>query len=86
MKRVLQSPLSLAAFRQIDGWGAQSGAVCLVRYGQKLVFLVGNAALLALAVYKCNAMGLLPTYPSDWLSFACVPPQTEFAFGPSPLA
>ena len=38
------------------------------------MFLVGNGLGLALALYKCQAMGLLPTRPSDWLAFVA-PPQ-----------
>ncbi|RMC08080.1 hypothetical protein DUI87_15111 [Hirundo rustica rustica] len=37
---------------------------------QGLVFLVGNGLGLALALYKCQAMGLLPTRPSDWLALS----------------
>nr|XP_032800630.1 ER membrane protein complex subunit 4 isoform X3 [Petromyzon marinus]XP_032800631.1 ER membrane protein complex subunit 4 isoform X3 [Petromyzon marinus] len=36
---------------------------------QGAVYLVGNVLGLALAVYKCQAMGLLPTHASDWLAF-----------------
>lgn len=36
---------------------------------QKLVYLFGNVVCLALALYKCSAMGLLPTHSSDWLDF-----------------
>lgn len=43
---------------------------------QGLVFLVGNGLGLALALYKCQAMGLLPTRPSDWLAFVA-PPQVR---------
>lgn len=43
---------------------------------QGLVFLVGNGLGLALALYKCQAMGLLPTRPSDWLAFV-TPPQVR---------
>ncbi|NXU67657.1 EMC4 protein, partial [Horornis vulcanius] len=43
---------------------------------QGLVFLVGNGLGLALALYKCQAMGLLPTRPSDWLAFV-TPPQVS---------
>ena len=38
--------------------------------GQKFVFVLGNLANLALAMYKCHGMGLLPTHTSDWLAFA----------------
>nr|CAB3242413.1 ER membrane protein complex subunit 4 [Phallusia mammillata] len=37
---------------------------------QTLVYFLGNCLALGLAVYKCNSMGLLPTYTSDWLAFA----------------
>lgn len=40
---------------------------------QRFVYIVGNLACLALAVYKCQVMGLLPTHASDWLAF--VEPQ-----------
>ena len=40
---------------------------------QRFVYLLGNLAGLALALYKCQVMGLLPTYASDWLAF--VEPQ-----------
>lgn len=40
------------------------------------MFLVGNGLGLALALYKCQAMGLLPTRPSDWLAFV-TPPQVR---------
>ncbi|KAG2462095.1 EMC4 protein, partial [Polypterus senegalus] len=36
---------------------------------QSLVYFVGNLLGLALAVYKCQSMGLLPTHSSDWLAF-----------------
>jgi len=49
-----------AAFKMIEG----DQAVL-----QKLVYMVGNVVCLALAVYKCQTMGLLPTTSSDWLAF-----------------
>lgn len=51
---------------------------------QGLVFLVGNGLGLALALYKCQAMGLLPTRPSDWLAFV-TPPQVRPGTRVSPL-
>ena len=49
------------------------------------MFLVGNGLGLALALYKCQAMGLLPTRPSDWLAFVA-PPQVHPDTGvPPPL-
>ena len=40
---------------------------------QKVVYFLGNLSGIALAMYKCQVMGLLPTHPSDWLAF--VEPQ-----------
>jgi len=45
---------------------------------QKLIFLLGNLANVALAVYKCHSMGLLPTHASDWLAF--VEPQMRLEY------
>ena len=36
---------------------------------QKVVFILANFVGIALAVYKFNSMGLLPTSQSDWLEF-----------------
>ena len=36
---------------------------------QKLVYIACQLALLALAFYKVNSMGLLPNHSSDWLAF-----------------
>ena len=49
--------------------------------GQKLVFILGNLANVALAMYKCHSMGLLPTHVSDWLAFADPIDRAEFAMG-----
>ncbi|XP_073836880.1 ER membrane protein complex subunit 4 [Musca autumnalis] len=46
--------------------------------GQKLVYFLGNLANVAVALYKCNSMGLLPTHASDWLAF--VEPQTRLEY------
>ncbi|XP_055904165.1 ER membrane protein complex subunit 4 [Eupeodes corollae] len=46
--------------------------------GQKLVYFLGNLANVALALYKCQSMGLLPTHASDWLAF--VEPQTRLEY------
>ncbi|XP_037941602.1 ER membrane protein complex subunit 4 [Teleopsis dalmanni] len=46
--------------------------------GQKLVYFLGNLANVALALYKCHSMGLLPTHSSDWLAF--VEPQTRLEY------
>jgi len=49
--------------------------------GQKFVFVLGNLANLALAMYKCHGMGLLPTHASDWLAFADPIKRAEFSIG-----
>lgn len=43
---------------------------------QGLVYLIGNLLGSALAIYKCQSMGLLPTHSSDWLAFI-EPPQVK---------
>jgi len=49
--------------------------------GQKLVYLLGNLACLALALYKCQSMGLLPTHSSDWLAFVEPQQRMEYSDG-----
>uniref|UniRef100_H2Y8I3 ER membrane protein complex subunit 4 n=1 Tax=Ciona savignyi TaxID=51511 RepID=H2Y8I3_CIOSA len=48
---------------------------------QTFLYLLGNCLALALAVYKCNSMGLLPTHASDWLAFADPIQRLEYAGG-----
>lgn len=48
---------------------------------QKLIYLLGNLVNLAIALYKCHSMGLLPTYASDWLAFADPQQRMEYSFG-----
>lgn len=48
---------------------------------QKLAYLAGNLASLALAIYKFHSMGLLPTYTSDWLDFLMNPKRMEYNSG-----
>ncbi len=48
--------------------------------GQKAVFVLGNLANVALAMYKCHSMGLLPTHASDWLAFADPIERAEWAY------
>lgn len=43
---------------------------------QGFVYLIGNLLGSALAIYKCQSMGLLPTHSSDWLAFI-EPPQVK---------
>lgn len=48
---------------------------------QKIVYLFGNLACLALALYKCSSMGLLPTHASDWLDFVEPRQRIEYSGG-----
>ena len=48
--------------------------------GQKIVYVLGNLANVALAMYKCHSMGLLPTHASDWLAFADPIERVEWAY------
>ena len=47
----------------------------------KLVYVVLNLVAMLGALYKMSLMGLLPTTPSDWVSFLEVPPAAQFASG-----
>ncbi|CUT99223.1 transmembrane protein 85 [Echinococcus multilocularis] len=48
---------------------------------QCLVFILGNLLMVAMAIYKCHNMGLLPTYASDWLSFIQPSQRAEWSVG-----
>ena len=54
-----------STFKAID---ANDGSISNIR--QKLVYILGNLINIAMAMYKCHSMGLLPTHSSDWLAFA----------------
>lgn len=58
-----------STFKMVEGSSAAS---------QKLVYFFGNLVNVALALYKCHSMGLLPTHSSDWLAF--VEPQTRIEY------
>ncbi|KAI0059134.1 DUF1077-domain-containing protein [Artomyces pyxidatus] len=45
----------------------------------KLVYLACNVATLALGLWKCRAMGLLPTGTGDWLAFESRGPAPEMS-------
>lgn len=47
----------------------------------KIVYLIGNCLGVALALYKCQSMGLLPTHDSDWLDFLPTPERLEYSGG-----
>ena len=42
---------------------------------------LGNLANVAMAMYKCHTMGLLPTHASDWLAFADPLQRAEVVVG-----
>ena len=63
-----------AMFRALDAADGSSNI------GQKFVFVLGNLVNVALAVYKCHSMGLLPTHTSDWLAFADPVERVEWAY------
>ncbi|KAF2365169.1 Protein of unknown function DUF1077 TMEM85 [Trinorchestia longiramus] len=48
---------------------------------QKVTYMLGNLAQIGLALYKCQALGLLPTHASDWLAFQEPAMQMEFVHG-----
>lgn len=48
---------------------------------QRIVYALGNVLGVALAVYKCQVMGLLPTHPSDWLAFVEPQKRMEWSGG-----
>ena len=54
--------------------------ICVL-FVQKVTYLLGNLAQLAVALYKCQSLGLLPTHASDWLAFQEPAQQVEFAHG-----
>ena len=49
----------------------------------KIMYFIGNLSHLALALYKCQSMGLLPTYNSDWIAFADQQKHLETSLGGS---
>lgn len=48
---------------------------------QMIVYVFGNLVNMALALYKCHSMGLLPTHASDWLAFVEPPIRQEYLGG-----
>jgi len=63
-----------------EGGSGSGGANTAAALGQKIVFVLGNLANVALAMYKCHSMGLLPTHASDWLAFADPVARAEWAY------
>ena len=50
--------------------------------GVKAMYVVTNLMLLALGIWKVNAMGLLPTTRSDWLAWEYERTPLERAYFP----
>ncbi|XP_029437624.1 ER membrane protein complex subunit 4 isoform X2 [Rhinatrema bivittatum] len=72
--RPIQALMSMSAtFKLLESSGQ--------KFLQGLVYLIGNLLGLALAVYKCQSMGLLPTHASDWLAFIEPPERMEYTGG-----
>jgi len=46
---------------------------------QKIVYILANMLTLALGLYKCSSMGLLPMGTGDWLAFETRKPVRENA-------
>lgn len=49
--------------------------------GPRIVYSLIQALQLFFALYKLNAMGLLPSHASDWVSALVVPEAREFSSG-----
>lgn len=64
--------MSITAFKMIEGGQALT---------QKIVYIFGNLVGVALALYKCSSMGLLPTHTSDWLAFVEPQQRVEYSDG-----
>merc|ERR1712170_248395 len=74
--RPIKTLLSIGStFKALDSTDGASNI------GQKIVYILGNLANIALAMYKCHSMGLLPTHASDWLAFADPLVRAEFSLG-----
>ena len=69
-----------ATFKALSSGGPEDNAGAASNLGQKVVFVLGNLVGLALAMYKCHSMGLLPTHASDWLAFADPIERAEYAY------
>jgi len=62
------------AFRSID-----DGTVDLLKW--KLLFVAVNLVGLSMALYKCNALGLLPLKASDWVALLPVKESEHWSGG-----
>ncbi len=73
IKAILSTP---ATFKPFKSEGKTGGNSLLM---PQLVFCLMQLALLAMGVWKCSSMGLIPSTESDWLSFQPVPEFPEYS-------
>jgi ER membrane protein complex subunit 4 len=78
--------VGMLLFRPLQSMFTMSKAFEAIEPGQysiikKITYLFGNLVNLAIALYKCHSMGLLPTYASDWLAFETPQEIMEYSFG-----
>ena len=66
------------AFKSID-----DGTLNLMKW--KLAFVGVNLLGLAMALYKCNSLGLLPLSSSDWVHLLPIKESEEWSGGGAPL-
>ena len=75
LKNPIQSLLKVnAAFKSID-----DGTVNLIKW--KLLFVAVNLVGLAMALYKCNSLGLLPLKSSDWVHLLSIKESEHWTGG-----
>ena len=49
-------------------------------FGPRLLFCAIQMGQIAFGLHKLDSMGLLPVYPSDWISTMAVPPSLENSY------
>jgi len=50
-----------------------------ILFAQKIIYVLANMLTLALGLWKCNSMGLLPMGTGDWLAFETRGPSPEIS-------
>lgn len=70
LKAIFSTPKEFSRFSDLDGlWLCQ------------IVYILLNGVSLAIGVYKCSNLGLLPTATSDWVTLEAIPEMIEFTSG-----
>ena len=67
-----------STFKALDS--VDGGGNGMANLGQKIVYVIGNLLNIAMALWKCHGMGLLPTHTSDWLAFADPVLRAEWSY------